>query len=101
MAMMKAGPAAYRDVRDMLDLAFERGGAIFNCGSQAAAIKILQRMNNYRIIHRKISYNKIKANPPTDPNDAAGWFKYNSLTEDMYGLTSKYDDLIIRRPING
>jgi hypothetical protein len=56
MPRPKASPSSYRDVIPMLQFAKRSGGARFNCGTLANAIRTVQRMNQFRIVDRRINY---------------------------------------------
>jgi hypothetical protein len=97
---MKAGPNSYQDIQRILDRAWERGGARIDVGSQAAAIRMVQRMNQFRILDRKVMYEKTKRLIP-DPNNFDAVQDYEKNVNGMWALASLYDHLIIRRPVDG
>lgn len=100
MPRMKAGPNSYQDIQRILDSAWERGGARIDVGSQAAAIRMVQRMNQFRIIDRKVMYESTKRRVP-DPNNFDAVQDYDKNINQMWALASLYDHLIIRRPVDG
>jgi hypothetical protein len=100
MPRMKAGPNSYQDIQRILDNAWERGGARIDVGSQAAAIRMVQRMNQFRIIDRKVMYESVKRRVP-DPNNFDAVQDYEKNINQMWALASVYDHLIIRRPVDG
>jgi hypothetical protein len=95
MPRPKASPASYRDVIPMLEFAKRSGGARFNCGTLANAIRTVQRMNQFRIVDRRINFDIHKNRPPKDP-DKLYW--HELAIQRMDHLTSEYDGLVIRRP---
>jgi hypothetical protein len=95
MPRPKASPASYRDVIPMLEFAKRSGGARFNCGTLANAIRTVQRMNQFRIVDRRINFDIHKNKPPKDP-DRLYW--HELAVQRMDHLVSEYDGLVIRRP---
>jgi hypothetical protein len=95
MPRPKASPSSYRDVIPMLQFAKRSGGARFNCGTLANAIRTVQRMNQFRIVDRRINYDVHKNSPPKDP-DRLYW--HEQAVQRMEHLASEYDSLVIRRP---
>jgi hypothetical protein len=97
MPRPKASPNSYRDVRPMLDAALGAGdrGARFSCGSRENAIRMVQRMNQFRLITRRMNFEQHKAAGPQHNETRDRWaFE----VQNMKWHISEYDDLIIRYP---
>lgn len=97
------GPAAYRDILPALEEALWKPVVMIECGTAAAAVKLVQRMNQFRILDRRLNHeNRLKKElPPVDgPNDIMGR-EYRAIEmrnrENLMYLKSQYDILVIRR----
>lgn len=89
------GPTAYYDIVPALDAALYKGGARVQCGTEGAAIKLVQRMNQYRILDRKINMKRRHEKPlPADFTMAS---LEQANRDEMVYLSSEYDGLIIKR----
>jgi hypothetical protein len=89
------GPQAYKDITPLLMSALHRGGCQVDAGSTAAAIKLVQRMNQFRILDRKINHDA--ACRRELPYVAADREMELSLRNNLYYLKSDFDDLIFKR----
>jgi hypothetical protein len=103
MSRSLKGPTAYRDIIPALEEALWKPVIMIECGTTAAAVKLVQRMNQYRILDRKLNHeNRLKKElPPLEgPNDVMGR-EYRALEmrnrENLMYLRSQYDILVIRR----
>lgn len=89
------GPRAYFDLVPALNAALYSGGARVQCGTEGAAIKLVQRMNQYRILDRKLNLKRKHEKPL--PADYAMAALEQSNRDEMVYLHSEYDNLIIKR----
>jgi hypothetical protein len=88
------GPTAYFDIIPALEGALQNNGAVIECGTTGNAIKQIQRMNQYRILNRRMNHERrLKMDLPHGP--MAGVEMKNR--EELFYLKSKFDVLIIRR----
>lgn len=98
MPRPKASPNAYRDVIPMLDAALHAGGARFDCGTRENAIRMVQRLNQYRLLSRRMNFDQHKAAGPQHNQTNDQWL---FEVQQMKWHISAYDDLIIRFPRDG
>jgi hypothetical protein len=88
------GPTAYFDIIPGLDAALYNNGAVIECKSTGEAIKQIQRMNQFRILDRKMNHEKrLRMELPEGIH--RGIEIQNR--ENLYYLKSIYDVLVIRR----
>lgn len=88
------GPAAYSDITPMLYEALQKGAQV-NCGTVAAAVKLVQRMNQFRIMDRKLNYEK-QMRRELPQNDIYRAIEIRNRENLLY-LKSIYDVLIFKR----
>jgi hypothetical protein len=101
-----AGTKTYADIIPAMQQALARGGLRLTCANEAAAIRTVQRMNQYRILDRKIQ-NAIRTAKPLPEKQGPNDFKTEFIRERMewyrdrlMHLYSQYDELIIKRREN-
>jgi hypothetical protein len=89
------GPAAYADIIPLLNEAGVQGGLRIPCDNYGAAIKLRQRMNQFRILDRQLNERAKCARPlPLDKTEA--YYEDENRTRRKY-LVSSYDNLIIKQ----
>lgn len=94
MAKAIRGPTAYFDVIPALDAALLNDGAVVKCATTGAAVKQIQRMNQFRILDRKMNHEKrLRMELPEGIHRSIEI----DNREKLYYLKSIYDVLIIRR----
>jgi hypothetical protein len=89
------GPAAYGDIVPYLNQAMMSDGVRIEASTEAAAIKLVQRFNQFRILDRKINM-KTKHERPLPEDEYWRYIELENRSRFMY-LESPYDELIIRR----
>jgi hypothetical protein len=95
MARTLRGPAAYGDIVPYLQRAMMLDGIRIEASTEGGAIKLVQRLNQYRILHRKLNM-KAKHERPLPTDEYMKHIELDNRSQLMY-LESIYDELIIRR----
>jgi hypothetical protein len=95
MAKTLRGPAAYGDIVPYLNRALMTDGIRIEASTEGAAIKLVQRFNQFRILDRKINM-KLKHERPLPTDELMRGIELDNRSQFMY-LESVYDELIIRR----
>ena len=63
VSLKKNSPAAYADVKVVMDLAVDRPGLQYHCKTHGAAINFKQRCNSYRNLLREMSAEQVSLIP--------------------------------------